>query len=136
MASLLNLKIVTPKGVIWSGEVNSVTLPGIEGELGVLPGHIPLATRISAGELSVQQGTKNFFLAVGDGFVEVFENNVSVLTDMAIQADGIDEAQAILAQQQAEARLKQQLSDEEVAAAQAALAQSAALLRVKKTRVK
>jgi F0F1-type ATP synthase epsilon subunit len=55
---------------------------------------------------------------------------------MAVQADGIDEAQAILAQQQAEARLKQQLSDEEVAAAQAALAQSAALLRVKKTRVK
>ena len=61
-------------------------------------------------------------------------DQVRVLTDMAVEAEGIDEAQALQAQQQAEARLKQQLSDEEVATAQAALAQSAALLKVKKTR--
>lgn len=134
MAALLNLKIVTPKGITWAGEVSSVTLPGIEGELGILPGHIALATRICAGELTVLQADKHIFLAVGDGFVEVANDQVRVLTDMAVEADGIDEAQALQAQQQAEARLKQQLSDEEVATAQAALAQSAALLKVKKTR--
>ena len=128
----LTLKIVTPEGVSWEGEVSSVTLPGSEGELGVLPGHIALATCIRAGELIVQQDGKSLFLAVGDGFAEVSPTRVTVLTDMAIEAANIDEAQVEQASRQAEDRLKQKLSDEEMAATQAALAQSAALLQIKR----
>lgn len=132
----LKLKIVTPSGINWEGNVSSVTLPGSEGELGILPGHIALATCIRAGELTVQQNGKTLFLAVGDGFAEVSATYVTVLTDMAIEADSIDAAQAELARQHAEARLKQKLSDEEIAATQAALAQSVALLNVKKLRTR
>ena len=134
MAENLILKIVTPEGITWEGEVSSVTIPGVNGEIGVMPGHISLSKRICAGELAVQQEGKNLFLAVGDGFVQINTNHVTVLTDMAIEADNIDDAQIELARQRAEARLKQKLSAEELAAAQAALAQSAALLKVKKAR--
>ena len=136
MATGLQLKIVTPEGIHWEGEVSSVTLPGREGEMGILPGHIALATQIVAGELTVQQDGKTLFLAVGDGFVEVTSSKVIVLTDMAVSAADIDEAQVELAKKQAEARLQQKLSDEEIAAAQSALAQSIALLRIKKSRTR
>ncbi|MBP5761288.1 MAG: ATP synthase F1 subunit epsilon [Verrucomicrobia bacterium] len=136
MATGLYLKIVTPEGIHWEGEVSSVTLPGREGEMGILPGHIALATQIVAGELTVQQDGKTLFLAVGDGFVVVTSSKVIVLTDMAVSAADIDEAQVELAKKQAEARLQQKLSDEEIAAAQSALAQSIALLRIKKSRTR
>lgn len=136
MATGLHLKIVTPEGIHWEGDIDSVTLPGREGEMGILPGHIALATQIVAGELTVQQNGTTLFLAVGDGFVEVSSSRVTILTDMAVSAADIDEAQVELAKKQAEARLQQKLSDEEIAAAQSALAQSIALLRVKKTRSK
>ncbi|MBO6004752.1 MAG: F0F1 ATP synthase subunit epsilon, partial [Verrucomicrobia bacterium] len=97
---------------------------------------IALATQIVAGELTVQQDGKTLFLAVGDGFVEVTSSKVIVLTDMAVSAADIDEAQVELAKKQAEARLQQKLSDEEIAAAQSALAQSIALLRIKKSRTR
>ena len=134
MAENLILKIVTPEGISWEGKVSSVTIPGVNGEIGVMPGHIPLSTRICAGELAVQQEGKNLFLAIGDGFVQINRNYITVLTDMAIEADNIDDAQIELARQRAEARLTQKLSAEELAAAQVALAQSVALLKVKKTR--
>jgi F-type H+-transporting ATPase subunit epsilon len=128
----LKLEIVTPEAKVYSEEVDMVTLPGVEGEMGILPMHVPLMTQLTAGEISVRKGSQDFFLAVGDGFVEVTGERVSILTDMAIKAENIDEAKAEEARQRAEARLAEKLDDAEVASANAALAHSLAQLKVKR----
>lgn len=128
----LKLEIVTPEAKVYSEDVDMVTLPGVEGEMGIFPMHVPLMTQLTAGEISVRKGNQDFFLAVGDGFVEVTSDRVSILTDMAIKADSIDEAKAEEARKRAEARLAEKLSDEEVAATNAVLAQSLAQLKVKR----
>jgi F-type H+-transporting ATPase subunit epsilon len=132
MANKLRLEIVTPEGVTASDEVDFVTLPGVEGEMGIYPLHVPLMTQIVAGEIFVRKGAEEFLLAVGDGFVEITADRVAVLTDMAIKANDIDEAKAEEARRRAEARLKEKLTQEELAATHASLARSAALLQVKK----
>jgi F-type H+-transporting ATPase subunit epsilon len=130
--AMLKLEIVTPEAKVYSEDVDMVTLPGVEGEMGIFPMHVPLMTQLTAGEISVRKGNQDFFLAVGDGFVEVTSDRVSILTDMAIKADSIDEAKAEEARKRAEARLAEKLSDEEVAATNAVLAQSLAQLKVKR----
>jgi len=125
------LEIVTPETTTFSDEVDMVTLPGIQGELGIYPQHVPLVTQIVSGEVLVRKGNEEYLLAVGDGFVEVTGDRVAIMTDMAIKAADIDEAQAEAARRQAEARLQQKLSDEEAAATNAALSHSLTLLNVK-----
>jgi F-type H+-transporting ATPase subunit epsilon len=94
--------------------------------------HVPLMTQLVAGEIDVRKGGQDFFLAVGAGFVEITGDRVSILTDMAIKAENIDELKAEEARKRAEARLAEKLSDEEIAATNAALAQSLAQLNVKR----
>jgi F-type H+-transporting ATPase subunit epsilon len=132
----LKLEIVTPDAKVFSDDVDMVTLPGVEGEMGIYPQHVPLMTQLAAGEIIVRQGDDEFFLAVGDGFVEITGDRVSVLTDMAIKAENIDEVKAQEAIQRAEARLTEKLSDEETATVQAALAHSLAQLKVKRRQPK
>ena len=132
MSGTLKLEIVTPEGVAYSEHVEMVTLPGSEGEMGVYPLHAPFMIEIVSGELTVRKGGHEVFLAVGDGFAEITGDHVSVLTDMAIKADSIDEAKAEEARHRAEARLREKLSDAEVATVNAALAHSLAQLQVKK----
>jgi F-type H+-transporting ATPase subunit epsilon len=132
MANTLKLEIVTPEAVTYSEDVEMVTLPGVEGELGIYPQHVPLMTQIAPGEIVARKAGQDVVLAVGDGFVEILPDRVSILTDMAIRAENIDEAKAEEARRRAEARLQQKLSAEEVTAAQAAIAKSAALLAVKR----
>ena len=128
----LKLEIVTPEAKVYSEDVDMVTLPGIEGELGIFPMHIPLMTQLAAGEVAVRKGGQDFFLAVGDGFAEVTGERVSILTDMAVKDADIDEVKAEEARRRAESRLAEKLDDEEVARVNAALANSAALLKVKR----
>ncbi len=128
----LKLEIVTPEAKVYSEDVDMVTLPGVEGEMGIFPMHVPLMTQLAAGEVGVRKGNQDFFLAVGAGFVEVTPDKVSILTDMAIKADNIDEAKAEEARKRAEARLAEKLDDEEIAAVNAAMAQSLAQLNVKR----
>ena len=128
----LKLEIVTPEAVTFSEDVEMVTLPGIEGEMGIYPEHVPLMTQVVPGEITVRKDGRETYLAVGEGFVEITAGRVSVLTDMAIKADSIDEAKAEEAKRRAEARLKEKLSSEETAAAEASIARSVALLGVKK----
>ena len=109
-----------------------VTLPGIEGEMGIYPMHIPLMTQVAAGEVAARKGGQDYFLAVGDGFVEVTGDRVAILTDMAIRAENIDEAKAEEARKRAEARLSEKLSEEETATVQAALLNSLTQLNVKR----
>lgn len=132
MAATLKLEIVTPEARTFSEDVDMVTLPGVEGEMGIFPQHIPLLTQITAGEIGVRQGGQDFFLAVGDGFVEITGDKVAVLTDMAIKAEDIDETKAEEARKRAQARLEEKLDDEESALVQAALAHSLAQLKVKR----
>ncbi|MGA3164473.1 MAG: F0F1 ATP synthase subunit epsilon [Verrucomicrobiota bacterium] len=136
MADTIKLEIVTPEAKIFSDDVNMVTLTGTEGEMGILPQHMPLMTQLVAGEVVAQKGREIIFLAVGDGFVQVTGDRVAILTDMAIRADDIDEARAEEARQRAEARLAQKITDEEAARVNAALAHAAIQLKVKRQRRK
>ncbi|HAM71592.1 MAG TPA: ATP synthase F1 subunit epsilon [Verrucomicrobiales bacterium] len=128
----LKLEIVTPEAKIYSESVDMVTLPGVEGEMGIFPNHVPLMTQVVAGEVVVRQGSQSHFLAVGEGFVEITGERVAILTDMAIKADDIDEVKAEEARKRAEDRLQEKLSDEETASVTAALAHSLAQLKVKR----
>jgi F-type H+-transporting ATPase subunit epsilon len=132
MANTLKLEIVTPEAKTYSEDVDMVTLPGVEGEMGIFPQHVPLMTQIKPGEIVVRKGGQDFFLAVGEGFVEITGDHVSILTDMAIKSDEIDEAKAEEARRRAEARLQEKLSDEETALVNAALLHSLAQLKVKR----
>ena len=134
MASTLKLEIVTPEAMVYSEDVDMVTLPGSEGEMGIFPMHVPLMTQLTAGEVSVRKGGRDFFLAVGDGFVEVTGERVSILTDMAIKAENIDEVMAEEARKRAEARLAEHLDAAEVALVNASLANALAQLKVKRQR--
>jgi F-type H+-transporting ATPase subunit epsilon len=134
MAATLKLEIVTPEAVVYSQDVNMVTLPAIEGQIGIYPMHIPLLTQIVPGEIIVMKDGHESFLAVGEGVVEITSQRVAIVTDMAIEADHIDEAKVEEARQRAAARLQDKLSDEEVATINASLARSLAQLRVKRRR--
>ena len=132
MAETLKLEIVTPDGKAYSEDVEMVTLTGVQGEMGILPQHIPLMTKMVPGELVVRKGGRDLFVAVGGGLVQVTGTRVNILTDMAVAADKIDEARAEEARRRAEARLREKLSDEEVATINASLARSLSQLRVKR----
>ncbi len=132
MAATLKLEIVTPEAKTYSEDVEMVTLPGIEGEMGIYPMHVPLMTQIVAGELAVRKDGRDYFLAIGEGFVEITADKVAIMTDMAIRAEQIDEAKAEEARKRAEARLAEKLNDEEAALVSAALMHSLAQLKVKR----
>jgi F-type H+-transporting ATPase subunit epsilon len=134
MAKLL-LEIVTPEAKSFSGEVDMVVLPGVEGELGILPMHVPLMTRLLPGEVRILRDGKQTELVVGTGFVEVSQTHVSILTDMAMADTEIDEAAAEEAVKRAEARAREKdLNAEEVAEIQSSIARSLAQLKFKRRR--
>src|ERR1039457_1029084 len=105
----IKLEIVTPEAKVYSDDVEMVTLTGTEGEMGILPQHMPLMTQLVAGEVIARKNNENIFLCVGDGFVQVTGDRVAILTDMAIAADNIDEARAEEARLRAESRLKEKI---------------------------
>jgi F-type H+-transporting ATPase subunit epsilon len=132
MTNTIKLEIVTPEATVYSDDVEMVTLPGVEGQMGVLPQHIRLMTQMVPGELIVRKGGHDDFMAVGEGLVEVTNDRVSIVTNMAVAVDKIDEAAAEEARQRAAARLREKISSEEVASVNAALAKSLAQLHVKR----
>jgi F-type H+-transporting ATPase subunit epsilon len=134
MADTLKLEIVTPAGTVYSENVEMVTLPGVAGQMGVYPQHVPLITHMVPGEMIVRKDGRDLFMATGEGLIEVTAKRVAILTDLAIPADRIDEAKAEEARQRAEARLHDKLSAAEVATVNASLARSLAQLRVKRRR--
>src|SRR5205809_1693911 len=111
----LRLEIVTPEAKTYSEDVEMVTIPGSEGEMGIMPNHVPLMTQVVAGEVYVRKDNRDYFLAIGDGFVQITGERVAIMTDMAIKAENIDEAKAEEARRRAEARLAEKLNDEEAA---------------------
>ncbi len=131
----LRLEITTPEAKVYSDDVDMVVIPGSEGELGILPMHIPLMTALKPGELKITQQGQDTYLAVGSGFVEVTQDSVIVLTDMAIEEQKIDEGAAEAAIERAQAAMRgHDLSGEEIATVEAALEKSLAQLHVKRRR--
>ena len=132
MTNTLRLEIVTPEAIVYSEDVDMVTLPAVNGQMGVLPQHIRLMTQLVPGEMIVHKGGRDDFLAVGEGLVEVTNERVSIVTNMAVAVENIDEAVVEEARQRAAARLKEKLSSEEIASVNASLARSLAQLNVKR----
>jgi F-type H+-transporting ATPase subunit epsilon len=134
MAETLRLEIITPDAVAYSGDVEMVTLPGIEGEMGVYPQHEHLITQVVPGEIVVVKAGEAQSLAVGEGLVEITAGRVEIVTNMAIAVEHIDEARVEEARARAAARLNEKLSEEEIAMTNASLARSLAQLHVKRRR--
>src|SRR5512138_1912869 len=102
MAGELTLEIVTPERVAFRGTVDEVTIPGTEGEFGVLKGHAPLLSSVDYGELSFLRGHEKTRYAVHSGYAEVSASQVTVLVENAERADEIDRERAARAKQRAE----------------------------------
>jgi F-type H+-transporting ATPase subunit epsilon len=134
MSNTLKLEIITPEAVVYSDEVNMVMLPGVEGQMGILPHHVRLMTQLIPGEIIVRKEGHAESIAVGEGLVEVTGRSVSIVTAMAVAADKIDEAAVQEAYERAAARLREKLSSEEIASVNAALTRSLAQLRIKRRR--
>ena len=134
MAETFTLEIVTPLAIAFSEDVEMVTLPAVEGQMGVYPAHVRVITQIEPGEIIVQSNGQERYLAVGEGLVEITPTSVSILTDMAVPAEQIDEAKAEEARARAAARLLEKISDEEVATVNASLVRSLAQLQVRRRR--
>jgi len=132
MVNTLKLEIVTPDAVVYSEDVEMVTLQGVEGQMGIYPQHVRLMTELVPGEMVVRKGGHDDFLAVGEGLVEITNDRVAIVTDMAVPADNIDEAKAEEARQHAAARLQEKLSSQDLASVNGALARSFAQLSVKR----
>jgi F-type H+-transporting ATPase subunit epsilon len=103
----LTLEIVTPDARVYSDTIDSVVIPTVEGEVGILPGHIALLTQVADGELRVAKGNETVYLAVSGGFAEVGGDRVRVLAERAISEDKIDEGAVEAALKRAE----QQIAD-------------------------
>tara|TARA_B100001971_G_C17712569_1_gene297191 strand:+ start:118 stop:528 length:411 start_codon:yes stop_codon:yes gene_type:complete len=135
MADTLQLEIVTPEAVIYSEAVDMVTLPGSEGETGIYPNHVPLMTKVQAGELIAKKAGSEEILAVSEGFAEITGDHVSILTDNAANSTDIDEATAEEARAKAEKRLKEgDISEEEAKILNQAILYSTAQIRAKRRR--
>ncbi|GAB5558862.1 MAG: F0F1 ATP synthase subunit epsilon [Synoicihabitans sp.] len=102
---MLTLEIVTPEARVYSDTVDNVVIPTVEGEIGVLPGHLPLLSQVADGELRVTKGSTTEALVVGDGFVQVQSDKISVLAEHAIEENKIDESAVETAMQRAQEAL-------------------------------
>jgi F-type H+-transporting ATPase subunit epsilon len=104
---MLTLEIITPDDKVLSTEADQVVLPTESGETGILSGHVPLVTRIKAGELTVIKGANTEYIAVDFGFAKVLGNTVSVLTEAAVDVEEIDLSEVESAQTRAEQALRE-----------------------------
>ena len=126
-------EVITPEKDFYNDDADFIVAPGASGELGILPMHIPLMTELKPGELKITQKGVETFMAVGSGFVEVTQDHVSVLTDMALEENEINEATAEEAIARAQEALRNGLvGGEDVATVEANLAKSIAQLQVKR----
>ncbi|MCR6655162.1 MAG: ATP synthase F1 subunit epsilon [Opitutus sp.] len=103
----LTLEIVTPEAQVYSDTIDTVVIPTVQGEIGILPGHIPLLTQIEDGELRVTKNGQTQLLVIGGGFAEVEGDHVHILAEHAVNEDTIDEAAVEEALRRAEAQLKE-----------------------------
>lgn len=130
----MKLELVTPEKQVYSDEVDQVSLPTPDGQITILPHHIPLVTQVKPGELTIKKNDKFSHFVTGSGFVEITGQTISILTDLAETSDNLDEKKIEEARTRAEEALKQSkaLSNEEFARTAAELEKSLAQLRFKR----
>ncbi len=132
----LTLEIVTPEARVYSDTIDTVVVPTTDGEVGILPGHIPLLAQVDHGELRVTKGSETLILAVGGGFVQVADDKVAVLAENAITQEKIDERAVEDAMKRAEDALrgKDSLEPAEIERLEGLVRFSVAQLDVKRRR--
>jgi F-type H+-transporting ATPase subunit epsilon len=132
----LALEIVTPEGQVYSATVDTVVVPTVWGEIGILPGHLPLITQVADGELRVTQEGRTKSLVIGGGFAEIEGDRVKVLAEFAISEAHIDEHAVENALRRAEEALKgrQNLDPAEVERLEGLVRFSVAQLSTKRRR--
>ena len=131
MAQQLKLEVVTPERRVLSEAVDAVTLPGLGGELGILPGHTPLISQLQTGVLSYTTAGKMLQLHVSGGFIEIRDDVVSVLAEIAERPEEIDAPQARLSRENTEKQLNAWTgSEEDLAAARVELDRSIVRLQL------
>ncbi len=133
-AKKLHIEVITQEQPILKDDVDLVMAPGHFGQIGILPGHIGLLTKLKAGELYILKGPNLTVLAVSGGLLDVHDNKVSIMADSAVRADEIDIAKVEAARVKAEKTLKEKLSDRDFAIAQSDLRKAVLELKVAKKR--
>ena len=132
--AILRLEIITAERQVFADDVNVVVVPGIEGELGILPHHAPLMTMLKPGELLIRKDSEETYMSVSGGFLEIRPDKIIILADACERADEIDIERAEEAKRRAEERLKTHPPDVDMAQVQAALLRSLARLKVAERR--
>ena len=130
----LQVEVITPERRVFEDEVDMVVVPGSEGMLGILPHHAPLFTGLGAGELRVKKGTLEYPFAVFGGFMDVRDDRVTILTDVAEHAEDIDEQRANEARERAQRALEAPASAADEQRARVALQRALIRLRVAERR--
>ncbi|CAH1195511.1 MULTISPECIES: F0F1 ATP synthase subunit epsilon [Paenibacillus] len=128
--STLLLEIVTPERLVYSEQVNSLIARGVEGELGILPGHIPLVTPLQIAPITIKNGKQEKLVAVGGGFIEIRKDKVVVLAESAEFPEDIDVDRARAAKERAERRLSSQSNQDHFDHRRAEIALQKAINRI------
>jgi len=115
------LEIITPDRIAFQDQVNMVSVPSVTGILGILPNHVPLFTQLTSGELKINQGGKETFISLGEGYLQITSGKVTVLVTKALHADELDEQRLLKAKMEAEEALKNPPTPESVVATQSVL---------------
>ncbi len=127
---MLHLEIITPDRIAYTNQVDMVVVPGVDGQLGILPRHVGLFAQLIEGELKIKTGNEEIFLSIGGGFVEVTKTKVIVLVTRAVHASQLNEAEIVKAQAAARNALNQKPDPSIVRAAQVLLRQSIVDMRL------
>ena len=132
---MIHLDIITPERIVYSDEVDEVMVPGVEGELGILPHHTPLFTQIKPGEIKIKKGSQEIFLAVTGGFLDVApQSKVSILADYAVRSEEVEIARVEEAKKRAEEAMREKKSKQEAIYAEAELRKALLELKVARRR--
>lgn len=130
----LNLTIITPGKKVLEDTVSEVVVSTITGEITILTDHVDLLTSIKPGELTIKKGAKSTYFAVTSGFLEVSNNNISILADYAVRADEIEVAKAREAEERAKKIMSEKVSQKDMALAEADLRRALLELEIGKRR--
>lgn len=126
----LHLEVITPTKIVLSEEVDEITINTANGEIAILPNHIPLLSKLVPGEMKIKNNGKTHYFAVMGGFLEVSKNNISILSDYAVRASDIEVAKAKEAKERAEKIMKDKESNKNFLVAEADLRKALLELKV------
>lgn len=130
----LTLQIITPEKIAYQGEVDSISLPTEQGEITILPKHIPLVSTVQNGAMTVRNDQQEVVMAVYNGFVEVHNNHIIIMTDLAERVEEIDAEKANTARKEAEKKLLEKDRMDEVAFADTVAILEKSLARLRATK--